>query len=71
MNIGKAIKKTRKDSGYNQVDFSTKVGITQAFLSQLENNKKDPSISTLRKMAKICKIDLFTLLKKGKNVENI
>ncbi|WP_373262779.1 helix-turn-helix domain-containing protein, partial [Bacteroides thetaiotaomicron] len=43
MNIGKIIKETRKSKGLKQQSFAKMCGITQTYLSQIENNVKDPT----------------------------
>lgn len=48
MNLGNAITKIRKDSNTTQEDLAKKCNITQAYLSQIENNKKEPNLSTLK-----------------------
>jgi transcriptional regulator with XRE-family HTH domain len=47
MQLGMVIKEKRKGLGLNQVEFSQEVGITQTFLSQIENDKKEPSAKVL------------------------
>jgi XRE family transcriptional regulator, regulator of sulfur utilization len=48
MDIGKAIKTTRQKRGIKQKDFAIQCDITASYLSQIENNLKDPNLSTLR-----------------------
>lgn len=48
MNLGVTIKSIRKQKGYNQNQFSKMCNITQAYLSQIENNIKEPNLSTLK-----------------------
>ncbi len=50
MQLGMVIKEKRKGLGLNQVEFSQAVGITQTFLSQIENDKKEPSAKVLTKI---------------------
>lgn len=50
MNIGKAIAQIRKQKGVKQNTLAKKSGITQTYLSQIENNLKEPNISTLKKI---------------------
>lgn len=45
------IKKTREKSGYTQWNFTYLVGISQAHLSKVENNKSDLSVLELVKIA--------------------
>lgn len=48
MNIGIAIRRLRRSQkGLNQSQFAKEVGITQTYLSQIENGKKIPSIAIL------------------------
>lgn len=48
MNLGQAIKNIRKQKGLKQNKFAEMCQITQAYLSQIENNAKDPNLSTLK-----------------------
>jgi XRE family transcriptional regulator, regulator of sulfur utilization len=48
MNIGKVIKDTRKQRRQTQTEFALSCGITQTYLSQIENNVKEPNLSTLK-----------------------
>jgi len=51
MKLGKAIKDLRRKTGLTQNDLADRVDITQSHLSQLENGKKEPSLSTLDRIA--------------------
>lgn len=51
MNIGGAIESVRKKKNIKQNELAKKVSITQSYLSLLENNKKDPTVSTLKEIA--------------------
>ena len=46
-----ALDKIRKENGLTQAEFSKKIGISRTYLSDLENNRKSPSVETLDKMA--------------------
>lgn len=48
MNLGSTIRNLRKQRRLTQDEFSSKCGITQTYLSQIENNLKDPNFSTLK-----------------------
>ena len=52
MNLGKAIKSVRKQKGFKQNEFAKICNITQAYLSQIESNNKEPNLSTLKIIAK-------------------
>jgi XRE family transcriptional regulator, regulator of sulfur utilization len=48
MNLGLTIKNIRKQKGLKQNTFADLCDITQAYLSQIENNLKEPNLSTLK-----------------------
>jgi len=50
MRIGEAIRKIRKIKGIKQRDLAMMCEISQTYLSQIENNKKTPSIDILDKI---------------------
>lgn len=51
MDLGNTIKKTRKHKGFTQGEFAFTCGITQTYLSQIENNQKEPNLSVLKTIA--------------------
>lgn len=62
MNLGEVIKKLRKQTGVKQKDFASECGITPAYLSQIENNLKEPNLSTLRLIADRLNVPMPILL---------
>ena len=48
MDLGQTIKSLRKQKGLKQNQFAKICDITQAYLSQIENNNKEPNLSTLK-----------------------
>ena len=46
-----AIKTVRKQKGLKQKDFAEMCNISPAYLSQIENNLKEPNLSTLKKIS--------------------
>lgn len=48
MNLGMTIKNLRKKKGLKQNELASNVNITQTYLSQIENNIKEPNLSTLK-----------------------
>lgn len=48
MDLGSIIKNNRKQKGQTQNEFASLCGITQTYLSQIENNSKEPNLSTLK-----------------------
>ena len=71
MNLGQAIKELRIKKGLNQGEFALECGITQAYLSQIENNKKEPNLSTLKIISKILDTPLPVIFFKALNDEDI
>lgn len=53
MNLGNTIYRLREAKGYNQKTIAEKSNITQAYLSQIENNKKLPNLATLSTLSEI------------------
>lgn len=51
MNTGKGIKFVRLSANLKQGEMAEKLGISQNYLSLLENNKAEPSISLLKKIS--------------------
>jgi XRE family transcriptional regulator, regulator of sulfur utilization len=58
MNLGEIIKSQRKKQGINQNDFAESCSISQAYLSLIENNQKEPNLSTLKDIAQALQIPL-------------
>lgn len=52
MNIGDNIKKIRKERGLKQTDFANLLNISQSYLSDLENSRKNISVDTAKQIAK-------------------
>jgi len=56
-NIGSRIQRIRKHFRLTQKNFASKVGVTQAYLSEIELNKKTPSESVLLSLSNAYDID--------------
>lgn len=52
MPIGENIKQLRANKGLTQEGFARETGISRSYLSDLENNRKSPTIETLEKIAR-------------------
>ena len=63
MSIGEKIKKLRTYKGLTQELFAKEIGISRSYLSDLENNRKSPTIETLEKIAK--KMNTFLYISIG------
>ena len=62
MKIGSQIRSIRREKSLLQSDLAEKASITQSYLSQIENNHKEPSVSTLKRLAEVLGIPLPGLL---------
>jgi len=58
MNLGHTLMELREAKGLKQKTLADKCKITQAYLSQIENNKKEPNLSTLKTISHILEIPL-------------
>lgn len=61
MDLGSAIKNIRRQKGIKQNFLAAKSGITQTYLSQIENNVKEPNLSTLKVICDNLKVPLPVL----------
>jgi transcriptional regulator with XRE-family HTH domain len=61
MDLGNAIKNIRQQKGIKQNSLAEKSGISQTYLSQIENNAKEPNISTLKNICEHLKVPLPVL----------
>ena len=60
--LGKEIKKLRKDLNITQEEFAYKIGISRTHTGHIEQGRKSPSFKVLEKMAKTLRVkvkDLF------------
>ena len=52
MLIGSKIRKLRLEKGITQIELAKKAGISNTYLSDIENERTNPSLKTLLKIAK-------------------
>jgi DNA-binding XRE family transcriptional regulator len=55
------IKVWREYRGFTQQEFAEQIGISVPYVSQLETNKRTPSIDVIKRMAAILKVDIDDL----------
>lgn len=60
--IGNKIKERRMEQKLSLRDLGKKTGLTASFLSQIENDLTEPSITSLQKIATALKVPMFTFL---------
>lgn len=71
MDLGSTIKNIRKQKGIKQIAFAELCNLSQTYLSQIENNVKEPNISTLREIAQHLNIPLPVLFFLSLNEEDV
>ena len=67
--IGDVLKRTRIIYGYKASEMSSELGISASDLSEIENNKKQPSLELLQKYADIYGIRLSSLILLSENMD--
>lgn len=50
MNLGNVIVMARKKIGLTQEDFAKKCGLSQNYISHIENNKREPNLKTIKQI---------------------
>jgi len=61
MNVGQAIKLCRTRRGLSQADLAQQAECSVSYLSMLENNKRDPTLSTMNKIAQALRVPVGIL----------
>ena len=69
--IGDVLKRTRIIYGYKASEMSSELGISASYLSEIENNKKQPSLDLLQKYADIYGIRLSSLILLSENMDEV
>ncbi|MGD7667995.1 helix-turn-helix transcriptional regulator [Brevibacillus laterosporus] len=68
--IGDVLKKTRAIYGYKATEMSSMLGISNSYLSEIENNKKQPSLELLQRYSEILGVRLSSLILLSENLED-
>jgi transcriptional regulator with XRE-family HTH domain len=71
VNIGNRIKKFRKTNSLTIKQLAEKVGVSQSYISQLENDKVNPSLGTLKKIANALDINMIDFFDRDREDDNI
>lgn len=61
MNLGKAMREARKNAGFLQTDLVRKLRITEQYISNMENNKREPSLWLIKDFCRITNIPIYVL----------
>ena len=67
--IGDTLKKIRTIYGYKAGKMSELLNISNSYLSEIENNKKQPSLELLKKYSDIFEIKVSSLLLLSENLD--
>ena len=62
MNLGNTIREIRKQKGIKQNALAGLCNISQTYMSQIENNQKEPNISTLKEISTQLHVSLPILI---------
>lgn len=68
--MGEALKLLRIFNGYKSAELADLIGISQSYVSELENDKKQPTMEVLDKYAKVFDMKKSTLLLFAEALEN-
>ena len=67
--MGEALRLLRIFNGYKSTELAKLLGISQSYVSELENNKKQPSMDVLDRYAKVFNMKKSTLLLFAESLE--
>ncbi|WP_294379288.1 helix-turn-helix domain-containing protein [uncultured Clostridium sp.] len=65
--MGEVLKKIRMIYGYKAKEMSTLLEISPSYLSEIENNKKKPSLDILEKYSEIFQIKVSSIIAMSEN----
>ncbi len=68
--MGEALKLLRIFNGYKSTQLAEKLGLSQSYISELENNKKQPTLDVIDKYAKLFNMKKSTLMLFAESLES-
>jgi len=71
MNLGSILRKRRKDKKLTLKNVSQKAGISEGFLSQVENDVNSPSVDTLVKICNAIDLDVGDIIREAERKEQL
>lgn len=71
MKTGATIKKLRKERRITQIDFAKQCGISQTYLSQLENDERNPTVDVLERISNVLEIPYPVLSFLSITIDNV
>lgn len=66
MSLGERIKKLRKEKGLTQLQLAEKANMSRTYVADVERNRYNPSIETLKSIADALNVDPADLLSENK-----
>ena len=63
MTLGKNISKLMKEKGYTVRNFAKRINMSPSYLSDIRNDRQDPSLKKLKDIAEALGVDEYELLK--------
>ncbi|MFA6077303.1 MAG: helix-turn-helix transcriptional regulator [Candidatus Paceibacterota bacterium] len=61
--LGENLKKIRTEKNITQTDLAEKLGVDKSFISNIENGKNNPTLSTITNLAQALGVSTNELLK--------
>ena len=71
MNLGYSIKQIRKQRQISQGELAIACNITQAYLSQIENNKREPNLTILKVISTNLNVPLPLIFFQSMNANDV
>lgn len=71
MTLGEAIAEMRKQRGLTQADVARSVGVSPTHISLIENGKREPSLSLLKRMGSTLGVSLPVLFALTLSVDDV
>lgn len=68
-NLGPELKRMRRDRSMSLLEVSSRVGVSQSFLSQVENGRAQPSVGTLLSLADLFGVPLDSIFRRAAKSE--
>jgi transcriptional regulator with XRE-family HTH domain len=61
--LGENLKRIRTEKGISQSDIAKSLGVSRGFVSNIENGKRNPTLSTISRLAKAVDVPTEELFK--------
>lgn len=61
--LGENLKKIRLSKGITQISIAKTLGVDRSFVSNIENGKTNPTLSTISSLAKVLGVTVSELMK--------